>query len=595
MLYREELLALGNHRYGSDAHFDDSGYIAITEYSFQSGYTVHIWDDTLTYINKFPLESPAFAFGTDGVFLSNAEIPMAIQMIDISTGEVIEEYSFQLDSDFISGIYAADESSRFDFYIHTIQHLYGFDLEAREIEHVLDFFESNLNLSSNRFLMSIGPEDMIVIAQERFSTDLFDFSGGEVDLSILKPVHRTALEDIERVVLAGFGFSNPFIDQVMDYNRRNPFQQIIIRDYFSIDIDAGYEEAIVQFHFDLLTGTVPDIIWIDVFRSIDLVELREVLISQGYLADLYSFIDSDQMLSREDFFPNILKGYENASGELPVIGNRLLVSTMVSVDPSITDESWTANKFLDVMESTIRSGNTEPLGSSLTGSNFALTMVELMSNEFINHNTGDCYFDSETFIHLLEAAAIIPANPDFSGTTWNIHPDPDFYKLLSGEQSVDLVSISMLHGWIVGEEDSGIPDGFNFEYEYIGIPSASGGVHKVYFPQTFSIFQHSQNKNTAWQFVREILLPNATGTFPRYVTLRIDDFKAHINASSMSADKEDILWDMINTASVHRTMNGTLLALIAENVNDFINGRQTAEEAARIIQSRVTIYLSEQR
>jgi hypothetical protein len=61
----------------------------------------------------------------------------------------------------------------------------------------------------------------------------------------------------------------------------------------------------------------------------------------------------------------------------------------------------------------------------------------------------------------------------------------------------------------------------------------------------------------------------------------------------MPADKEKILMDMINTASVHRTINGTLLALISESVNDYFNGRQTAEETARIIQNRVQRYLSE--
>jgi hypothetical protein len=138
-----------------------------------------------------------------------------------------------------------------------------------------------------------------------------------------------------------------------------------------------------------------------------------------------------------------------------------------------------------------------------------------------------------------------------------------------------------------------VPSGFN--YDYIFVPCASGVVHSAHFPDTFSIFENSQHKDTAWQFVRESLLPNATGTFPRYFTLCIDDFETHIKSSLMPVDNEEILWDIINSASVHKTIDGTLLALIAESVTDYINGLQTAERTAAIIQSRVTIYLSEQR
>ncbi|MDR2600207.1 MAG: hypothetical protein LBC73_08025 [Oscillospiraceae bacterium] len=584
ILHREELFTIGN-RYWVGAHFSENGYIAVIEFSLQNGSSVHIWDDTLTLINNIPLFSYTFAFGTDGVILSRAEDDMTIQIIDISTGKVLEEHSFLLDN-YITGIYVADETSRFDYFIHTERHLYGFILDEEELNHILDFFESNLNLRAADFRMTFGSEDKVVIAQNRSPRGLFDFDT-EIELSVLRPVDRAVLEKNDRIVLAGFGLQNfILIENVMDYNRRNPFQQIIIRDYYDLNNDIDYEQSIVRFHLDLLTGAAPDIIWIDYSRSIDFAELIDSLIMQGYFSNLYDFIDSDQTLNREDFFPNILKGYEDRNGLLPVIGNRFLLKTMISVDPSITEETWSVNEFFKVMDNTINLGNTEPIGG-LTGVDFVLTMVELMSDEFIDFDTGNCYFDSEIFIRLLELAKITSANPD-PNNIFNI--EPNFNQLTSGRQIVDIIQFFGLTGWIDGHRE-GMPKDFN--YNFIGAPGANGGKHLVHFPGTFSIFENSQNKDAAWQFVREILLPDATYTGMKYLTLRIDDFEAHLNSALISADKKTDLWNMVNSATVFKEINGTLLALITESVEDYLNGLQTAERTAEIIQSRVSIYLSE--
>ncbi|MDR2590565.1 MAG: hypothetical protein LBC71_06240, partial [Oscillospiraceae bacterium] len=135
LLHKEELLVLRNNRYGIGAYFNDNGDIAVIEFSLPNVVTAHIWDDTFTLINKIPIVTNTFAFGTDGVFLSRAEDLMAIQIIDISTGEVLAEHSFLLDS-YITDIYAADESSRFDYFIHTERHLYGFTLDGEELNHI---------------------------------------------------------------------------------------------------------------------------------------------------------------------------------------------------------------------------------------------------------------------------------------------------------------------------------------------------------------------------------------------------------------------------------------------------------------------------
>lgn len=585
LLNRIELLPMGGSRFGIDAVFDESGCFAVREFSLQRGSIVHIWDDTLTYINYIPLVHAAYAFGIDGTILRQAEQFNTIQIVEIATGEVVEEHYLLLDGLFISGIYSADETSRFDFYIRSTQYLYGFFLDTGETEYILDFLESNLLLSAPGDIFVTATEGRVVVAHHWWeSSDMYG-----VELSVLTPTHRFVMEGIDRIVLAGFGFSPHTIEQVMAYNRRNPFQQIIIRDYFDLSDGVDFRQAVGRLHFDILAGEMPDVIRLGVCSYSQ--ELRDALIMQGFLSDLYRFIDLDPEISRDDFFPNILRGLEDSKGGLPAIGNRFAIVSMVSTDPGVTREYWTFDKFLDVMEDVVRLGNAEPLGAEVTGVGFVLTILELMSYEFIDHYAGNSNFDSELFIRLLELAAKIPENPDYAHWWWN--PDPDWRRVASGEEFVDLVEFFWLHGWVIGESEAGMPEDFSFEFEYIGLPSAGEGIHRAYVTHTFGIFDNSQSKDTAWQFIRDTLLPGATGTSTRYIPLRTEDFEANLTAMSISADIEETLRDLINNATVHWIIHGTLRAVIEEGVTDFITGRHTAEEAARIIQSRVSVYLAE--
>ena len=94
------------------------------------------------------------------------------------------------------------------------------------------------------------------------------------------------------------------------------------------------------------------------------------------------------------------------------------------------------------------------------------------------------------------------------------------------------------------------------------------------------------------QFVRETLLPGATERIA--LTLRIDDFENRLEASyEMTAQDKDAMRELMNQLTVHRPISGTIIMIVTEEYSAFYRGMQTAEDAARIIQNRVAIYLSE--
>jgi hypothetical protein len=590
LLLREELMQKGADWFAHSAYFNENGAFAILWGNLQAESTIRFYDENITFIREENIRestnSSLFALTGQGTFLhlSGGSNP-TLRETDIRTGAHIQNHPLTLAN--AKGIYPAEESSHFDYYIIASTHLYGYVLTTGETEPILDFHESYINLSS-RYYITFLADGSIVITQNKL---IEEGQPGYVELAVLRPVERTTVEDRDYLILAGFLLRQPFIDEVMDFNRRNPEQQIVVYDYvrdnWGNNPNFGLKQGLERFHLDIIAGNVPDIILFERSYELDMVRARDTLIKQGVLLDLYPFIDSDPDLSRDDFFENVLQGFEDTDGRLNAIGNWLMITTMITTDPVLQSESWRLDDFLTVMEQSVARGNLEPLGGSLTGFDFLSMVLEYMGNTFINFETGICNFDSERFIRLLELAAAIPLNPDYPFSR-GINFFPNISELQSGEQVVDFVGFASFSGvsGITGPTGIGPPP-----FTYIGIPSDNGGIHNVSISGSFSIFANSQYPDAAWQFVRETLLPGATDSIA--LTLRKDDFENRIAASDISAQDKNSMRELMSQAIVQKPLSGTILMIIEEDFSAFSNGSRTAADTARIIQNRVQTYLYE--
>jgi len=560
------------------AYFEKSGAIAISGFNSQFEDTILFWDKNKSFIREEKIISTLSTFTDNGTFISLVDKgSLILQEVDFVSGERLYEYSFPFSNP--TSLHLAEKSSPFDYYIISMQQLFGYVLETGEVEPILDFQESFINLSRRHHVVFLT-DGSIVISQER---PIIETQKWMVELAILNPVHRSIINDRDYILLAGFQLRPLFIEKVMEFNRSSAKQQIVIHDYWDIDDDNGYRQAIERLHFDILSGNIPDIILFEDPTETDLIIARDALIKQGALMDLYPFIDADPTIHREEFFPNILKGYENADGTLPVIGNQLMITTMVTTNSLIKTENWNVSEFLSLMERNVASGNTAPLGNEMTGTRFLTMMLEFIGNNFINDN-GTCDFEGTNFNRFLDLTTKIPANTEYSNL--GIDYFPNFNALHKGEQVIDLVGFAGLPDW----KSLGVtvPEVFN----YIGLPSATGGIHDARLWGTFSIFNNAQNPDAAWQFVREVLLPGATEQTA--FSIRIEEFEKRVAESTLSTHEKNAMREIMNQATVQRPLSGTILMIIKEDIIPFSRNTRSAAETTRIIQSRASIYLSEQ-
>ena len=136
---------------------------------------------------------------------------------------------------------------------------------------------------------------------------------------------------------------------------------------------------------------------------------------------------------------------------------------------------------------------------------------------------------------------------------------------------------------------------------FIGWPTVDGSCGSdVYLIEPVGIINQGNNTVGCWEFIKFMPLhPNMnTDSLPVYMPLlqaKVDDAKDNkdIPVSFSDSDAErffDLVSEMENAA----VYDETVLDIIRKESAAFFNGDKTAEEAYKLIQSKVSIYLAEQ-
>lgn len=369
----------------------------------------------------------------------------------------------------------------------------------------------------------------------------------------------------ELIVGVGVGVNGVFLSRAMAiFNMNNP-------DYIAVRKDFAMEDA-AKIPAALATSNDIDVLFLGSSTDNESA-FRSVPLKNTLFEDLLPYLDADPELSREDFIPGALE---------TMLQDGHLYGIVPSVYPSsITAPVSIAEDYTPWNMDAISRLNSElPEGYGLfdTSSEFVLeTMLEYACCRFVDKDNAACSFDSEEFISLLKL--LTEAVPyDYSASSG--------YALSLGSTSLNIGHYK---------------ETFNSDIAYIGYPSADGGQH--IFTQSigpFSIMASSENKDAAWQFVRILFTPQLQNGeicafgFP-VIESCLDKYLERRMAQDEALTQADIDKYKALMMSCHGFADGGAVYDIAlEETNKFLGGGKTAEDAAKSIQSRVSIYLAEQ-
>jgi len=475
--------------------------------------------------------------------------------------------------------------------------LFGIDAETNEPVKLLNWLDSNI-AADNLENISILPDGRIICTNTRWSQNTGE---QQFELFILTRTPYAELPERTVLTLATVWLDWSIRPLIVQFNRTNPTYRIQVIDYSEFNTEDDWTVGLTRLSTDLIAGRVPDML------DVSGLPTFKQFVARGLLEDLYTFIDSDPELNRSDLMENVFRASEMDGGLyriFPSFSINSLVGHPSVVGPGV---GWTMDEFMAVLNANPQADM--PMGQWLTKSSFLNNAISLNMDEYVDWAAGEAHFETSAFVQLLEFANRFPADFDFSG-------DMGFYieeheLIAQGRQIMANVTLSNF------ETIQMYRAMFGGDIVFKGFPTASGNGNSLSIWSGLAITTRSSHPEGAWEFMRSIISANwqrdnvSTWNFP--TNRIIFDERAReamenregshfwmwgpdseVEIGPVTQAEVDLVLMIIDTAFGIASYDEALMNIINENAEDFFNGRTSAQDTARIIQSRVSRLISEQ-
>ena len=414
----------------------------------------------------------------------------------------------------------------------------------------------------------------------------------------------------------------PMQRALVKFNRSSDVR-IVVNDYSQYNTDEDWSAGLTKLRTEIMAGNMPDIIC---FNGLPYRQLA----AKGMLEDLYPYIDADSELDRDDFVPNVLKALEN-DGKLYTTFNTFYITTLVGASSVVGDEpGWTFDEMTAAL-ATMPEGCTV-LDQYTTSGDILRLAVTLDMDSYINWNTGECAFDSKPFIDTLKFAAMFPNSFDWNSYDWSEYESAE-QRIAAGKQMCIATQVGNFNDLIYTEAS------FGGDMTFIGYPCASGTGNLLRVDSGYGMSSKCADKQAAWQFLRMFFTEKGSEGFSGYyygfparkdllqksleesMTIEyakdekgnyilddngeriplakggfwIEGSDEPIEIYALTREQADKVMELIESTDKLGSQDDTILDIIAAEADPFFAGRQSAEETARIIQGKLSIYVNEQR
>lgn len=509
----------------------------------------------------------------------------------------------------------------------------------------------NLQTESVLNLLNLGIDNsninsMAVNDDGSFVTVGYDYSGmtARSTLSLITPIDSSEVKEKKVLTLGCFYIDWNIRSQIAEFNKTNEDYTIYATSYSESNDTSDYTAALTKFNNEILAGNVPDILLISSGMPYNSYA------SKGLFADLYEFMDKDDVYNRDAFMPNVLKAMEK-DGKL------------YEITPSFTVQTYAAKKSLvgDATSLTMDQANqilaSMPEGATLTNDSQTMTASNFLStaitfSNFVDYTNATCNFDSPEFKAILETAKKYPAEIDYDAL-YNDNPNYWMEQETACRENRALLYSVYFNDFSIYTNTRDAY--FGEDISFVGFPgsgasNATGSV--ISTGSEIAVSSKSKYKDGAWEFIK-LVLDNAVGeqdsgnygvaitsdasvaeaadeavkritsqyyglpvvksqlqalgqqaTIPQTYTdtdgtvQQVDNTyyvgNTEVKVNLITQDEVNMLIDYFSTVDTIARYDESLTDIINEEANAYFKGTKSVDEAASLIQSRASIYLSEQ-
>ena len=513
-------------------------------------------------------------------------------------------------------------SQKYIFYYDNGDSLYGFNKETKAGEKILSWSAANINKDELMFFTFL--EDGRIVAMTRS----WGMNGNDMtmELAILTETDASVLKDKVTLTYATQYLGCDERNKIIDFNKSSDKYRIEIKDYSEFNTAEDYKAGLTKLNTEIAAGNVPDIL------NVSGLPIQQYG-AKGLLEDLWPYIDNDPDLGRDAIMENVFKAAEQ-DGKLYQVFSTFSIQTVVGATKVVGDRmSWT----LDDLQAALA---TMPEGCTIFGEGD--TKAGMLSNvlaqnmdAFVDWSTGQCSFDSEDFISLLEFCNSFPLEYDWNNVDWEEYED-DNTRVMNGKQM-------LLNAYLydIGDSLQMYEVVFGGDYSFIGLPQEDGSVGSSFsLGNGIAMSSTCKDKEGAWSFMREYLMPQYADMdenmmvggmnlstnkadfekmveramkkeyqldengnqvldengqpieVPKY-TYGFNDLTVEVYATTQEQyDQFMALYNAIDSIS---TYDENIYKIVNEVAGGYFNGDKTVQDTAKQIQDRVTLYVNEQR
>lgn len=492
---------------------------------------------------------------------------------------------------------------KYDLMLTNTSGIFGYNLGDEEVTQIMSYINSDLCMTYlNEFFF---------IAEGQFVASYWDEYSGKYQVALFTAVDPEDIPDKQGIIFGCNYVDYEVRNRIVEFNKESDEYRIVIKEYSNYNSPGNWQAGVTQLNNDILSGNIPDILVIS--RDMPV----ESYANKGIFADLYEFLEEDEELNREDYLQNVLDAY-TIDGELYAVVPSFSVETCTAKSEWVEQkESWSIQEMQEVVAKM-------PEGASAFGESYGReSMLNIAmsytSDQFIDWESGKCNMDSEEFKALLSYIATYPAEESM---VWDEDYWMNEYEVQWHNDKTLMMSTSI---YSIADFDSMNSAYLDEDYSIVGFPCAPEMGAVLSANTAYAISEKSNNKEVAWEFIRYYLTDEYQQTIQWSLPVNeealyqqameatkkpvwIDEFgnETEYDQTYWIAGQEIIIEPMTEAEveelleyikSVKNTWSykEDILEIINEEAAPFFEGQKSVDEVVKIIQSRVQLYVDENR
>ncbi|MBR0164518.1 MAG: extracellular solute-binding protein [Lachnospiraceae bacterium] len=523
---------------------------------------------------------------------------------EMDAGEMLPDRMWMYD------IYSMKPGLSSDFLLTDESGIYTWNVGDDAPERIVSYIDSDLDINYiNNYVQLSETEFFLFYFRESETMD----APSTVVCSRLTKVPPEEVADKTVLTLGTNWISSEVRREVVNFNRTNDTYRISVIDYSKYITEGNWDAGYAQMNQDIISGNAPDLMILESAVQIESYEAK------GILEPLDEYFANDPEISLDNYMTNVFDAYRYRDKLYMVIPTFSARSYVMKKKFADSIDRWDYET-LTRMVNDMGLKYDELFGWPMSNEDFVQMAILLDVQSFVDWGEQRAKFDTKEFIDLLNFAGNFPSRDQIPDNWWEEGDRETYFRndrsILTQAYYDSFEEYAQMRYGVFGEEVA-----------FIGFPREGGeGGSTVMAGMQLAMNAKAKDKDACWQFMRRFLLDEYQdryiGSYGLPVGKKQLEAKAEramerqfwineatgekvyydntyylggeeITIPPLTQEDVDQCMALFESLDAPYSYNEKMMEMVMEEITPFFKGQKSAEEVARIIQSKMQVYIDE--